>query len=64
MQEAHLSVQKFPAGDEMAEGQAVDVQEFGYDRLRDPLSEVLPDPSSRWIGRCRLIGGKQMIDLT
>ena len=43
MQEAHLSVQKFPAGDEVAEGQAVDVQEFGDDGLGDALPEVLPD---------------------
>ena len=43
MQEAHLSVQKFPAGDEVAEGQAVDVQKPGDDGLGDALLEILPD---------------------
>jgi len=43
LREAYLSVQKFPAGDEVAEGQPVDVQELGDDGLRDAFSEVLPD---------------------
>ena len=43
MQEAHLSVQKFPAGDEVPESQAVDVQELSNDGLGNALLEVLPD---------------------
>ena len=34
---------QFPAGDEAAQGQAVDIQKPGNDGLRDPLLEVFPD---------------------
>jgi hypothetical protein len=43
MQEACLSAQEFPAGDEVAKGQAVDVEKLGNDGLGDALLEVLPD---------------------
>jgi len=43
LQEAYLSVQKFPAGDKVPEGQTVDVQKSGNDCLGDLLLEVLPD---------------------
>jgi hypothetical protein len=43
MQEACLSVQKFPADDEVAEGQAIDIQKPGNDGLGDAFLEVLPD---------------------
>ena len=41
--EAYLSVQKFPAGDEVAEGQTVDAQELGNDGLGNALLKILPD---------------------
>ena len=43
MQEAHLSVQKFPAGNEMPKSQPVHIKQFGNNGLRDALPEVLPD---------------------
>ena len=43
MQEFYLLVQKFPAGDEVPEGQAVDVQKPGDDRLGNAFLEILPD---------------------
>ena len=43
MQEAHLSVQKFSTSDEVAKGQAVNVEKLGNDGLGNALPEVLPD---------------------
>jgi len=43
MQKANLSVQEFPAGNEVPEGQAVDVQKPCDNGLGNALLEVLPD---------------------